>query len=364
MKLLPGKKTKTAAAEEQETQELAPAKSKVNDLATRLLMYGFYGLVLLGFGLSVLAVILAASSAGEPEVKAEVVDTSPAESMAASYVSAWLRASRDDQSLLEPYIGGTRVPLLPVEPLAVRDVAVAGVQRGEDPSITSVTVAAYVEQPTGATKSPGAPAGDGESLSIIERATAAPTTPAPSPAAASGSPSTTPEAKATPTAYQLRYYQVAVREETPGRLQVIGYPTPVPGPAQGEAISLDYATRITPDTELGKMLEGFLQAYAAGQSDVSRFLAADYKLAAIEPAPYTRLHIQEIRTNEAVDPVQPGTPVRALIQAEAELPDERGSRMGVTVPVTVTYRDGRWEVTSLDPAPLIDPTAQSTPSTP
>ena len=363
MKLLPGKKKSAPAAEEQQTQEPMPAKSKVNDLATRLLMYGFYGLVLLGFGLSVVAVILAAASAGEPEAKAEVVDTSHAEGLAASYVSAWLRASRDDQSLLEPYIGGTRVPLLPVEPLAVRDVAVAGVQRGEDPSITSVTVAAYVEQRTGATKSPGAPAGAEESLSIIERATAAPTTPVPTPAAASGSPSSapTPGAKATPVGYQLRYYQVAVREEAPGRLQVIGYPTPVPGPAQGEAISLDYSTRITPDTELGKMLDGFLQSYAAGQSDVSRFLAPDYKLAAIEPAPYTRLHVQEIRTNEAVDAVQPGTPVRALIQAEAELPDERGSRMGVTVPVTVTFRDGRWEVSSLDPAPLIDPAVPSAP---
>lgn len=363
MKLLSRKKKTEPAAEAPEQNSPTPAKSKVNSLASRVLLYGFYGAMVLCLGLSGLAVVLAASTASQPAPTVEVPDTSTAEGVATSYVSAWLRATRDDQSLLEPYIGGTKIPQLPVEPLGVLDVAVAGVQRGQDPSITSVTVAAHVEQRSGAPSAPqGAEAT--KSLSLLEQATASPTSsasPSPSPSAASPSPAAGATAK--PVPYTLRYYQVAVHEQAPGQLQVIGYPTPVPGPAHGDPVTLNYSHRVGPDTDLGKMLDGFLQAYGAGRSDVSRFLAPDYKLAAIDPAPYTRLYVQEIRTDQALDSVRPGTSVRALIQAEAELPDENGSRMAVTVPVTVQFREDRWEVTSLDPAPLIDDsTPQNTPT--
>ncbi|MCV7540931.1 conjugal transfer protein [Microbacterium sp. NPDC006705] len=363
MKLLSRKKKTEPAAEAPEQNSPTPAKSKVNSLASRVLLYGFYGAMVLCLGLSGLAVVLAASTASQPAPTVEVPDTSTAEGVATSYVSAWLRATRDDQSLLEPYIGGTKIPQLPVEPLGVLDVAVAGVQRGQDPSITSVTVAAHVEQRSGAPSAPqGAEAT--KSLSLLEQATASPTSsasPSPSPSAASPSPAAAATTK--PVSYTLRYYQVAVHEQAPGQLQVIGYPTPVPGPAHGDPVTLNYSHRVGPDTDLGKMLDGFLQAYGAGRSDVSRFLAPDYKLAAIDPAPYTRLYVQEIRTDQALDSVRPGTSVRALIQAEAELPDENGSRMAVTVPVTVQFREDRWEVTSLDPAPLIDDsTPQNTPT--
>jgi len=362
VKLLSRKKKTEPAAEAPEQNSPTPAKSKVNSLASRVLLYGFYGAMVLCLGLSGLAVVLAASTASQPAPTVEVPDTSTAEGVATSYVSAWLRATRDDQSLLEPYIGGTKIPQLPVEPLGVRDVAVAGVQRGQDPSITSVTVAAHVEQRSGAPSTPGAPqAADAtESLSLVEQATASSTSSA-SPSSASPSPAAGATTK--PVPYTLRYYQVAVHEQAPGQLQVIGYPTPVPGPAHGDPVTLNYSHRVGPDTDLGKMLDGFLQAYGAGRSDVSRFLAPDYKLAAIDPAPYTRLYVQEIRTDQALDSVRPGTSVRALIQAEAELPDENGSRMAVTVPVTVQFREDRWEVTSLDPAPLIDDsTPQNTPT--
>ncbi|WP_336638711.1 hypothetical protein [Micrococcus luteus] len=167
MKLLSRKKKTEPAAEAPEQNSPTPAKSKVNSLASRVLLYGFYGAMVLCLGLSGLAVVLAASTASQPAPTVEVPDTSTAEGVATSYVSAWLRATRDDQSLLEPYIGGTRIPQLPVEPLGVRDVAVAGVQRGQDPSITSVTVAAHVEQRSGAPSAPqGAEAT--KSLSLLE----------------------------------------------------------------------------------------------------------------------------------------------------------------------------------------------------
>lgn len=250
MKLLSRKKKTEPAAEAPEQNSPTPAKSKVNSLASRVLLYGFYGAMVLCLGLSGLAVVLAASTASQPAPTVEVPDTSTAEGVATSYVSAWLRATRDDQSLLEPYIGGTKIPQLPVEPLGVLDVAVAGVQRGQDPSITSVTVAAHVEQRSGAPSAPqGAEAT--KSLSLLEQATASPTSsasPSPSPSAASPSPAAAATTK--PVSYTLRYYQVAVHEQAPGQLQVIGYPTPVPGPAHGDPVTLNYSHRVGPDTDL------------------------------------------------------------------------------------------------------------------
>ena len=104
MKLLSRKKKTEPAAEAPEQNSPTPAKSKVNSLASRVLLYGFYGAMVLCLGLSGLAVVLAASTASQPAPTVEVPDTSTAEGVATSYVSAWLRATRDDQSLLEPYI--------------------------------------------------------------------------------------------------------------------------------------------------------------------------------------------------------------------------------------------------------------------
>ena len=63
MKLLSRKKKTEPAAEAPEQNSPTPAKSKVNSLASRVLLYGFYGAMLLCLGLSGLAVVLAASTA-------------------------------------------------------------------------------------------------------------------------------------------------------------------------------------------------------------------------------------------------------------------------------------------------------------
>ena len=79
MKLLSRKKKTEPAAEAPEQNSPTPAKSKVNSLASRVLLYGFYGAMVLCLGLSGLAVVLAASTASQPAPTVEVPDTSTAE---------------------------------------------------------------------------------------------------------------------------------------------------------------------------------------------------------------------------------------------------------------------------------------------
>ena len=284
------------------------------------------------------------SSGAEKAPVVETMNTSTAEGTAVSYVTAWLTASRQDQSLLSAYVKEDSRKV-PETPLAVRDVAVAGVEKTEDPDVISVLVAAHVEQRTELEQ-------DGQTPKNTT-----------SSAPASASTEAKTSAKPAPTTYALRYYQVAVKQ-TEGTVQVIGYPTPARGPRQGEAVSLGYPHRISTTTDLGNTLEGFLQSYGAGKGDVTRYLAATDTLEAITPAPYTELVIEDLRTSKKLEELPDGEAVRVLIQAEGVLPDANQSRMGATFPVTVARRDGRWEVISLDPAPLLAPESESRSATP
>ena len=335
----------------QEPGELAqeqiptPARTKVNDLGSKLLVGGVYGAIALGLlsgcgalGMSVM------SSGAETAPVVETMNTATAEGTAVSYVTAWLTASRQDQSLLSAYVKEDSRKV-PETPLAVRDVAVAGVEKTEDPDVISVLVAAHVEQRTELEQ-------DGQTPKNTT-----------SSAPASASTEAKTSAKPAPTTYALRYYQVAVKQ-TEGTVQVIGYPTPARGPRQGEAVSLGYPHRISTTTDLGNTLEGFLQSYGAGKGDVTRYLAATDTLEAITPAPYTELVIEDLRTSKKLEELPDGEAVRVLIQAEGVLPDASQSRMGATFPVTVARRDGRWEVISLDPAPLLAPESESRSATP
>lgn len=349
MKLaLPGrKKTELASAESQKDQSgPTPAKSRVNHLGARLGVIGFYAGAALCLGMSGTALVAASAASSTPVSTVSTPDTSPAEATAVSYVTAWLTATQDDQKLLEPYLSGRPVYQLPRTPLTVRDVAVARATPTSEPDVVSVVVSAHVEQPQSAEEKKA------KGGSLTDRMNAQ----------ASATPEGSTPAEHTEAApLELRFYQVAVRT-TGDTAQVIGFPTPTAGPGAGKEVSLDYPQRLTLDSQLGTTMDGFLQAAYAGKGDVSRYLAPGYGLQPITPAPYTAIHITDVRTDQVLDDVPAGQPVRVLIQAEAELPDADGSRQKVTVPVTVTQRDNRWEVTSLDPAPAIAPATTDTPA--
>ena len=151
----------------------------------------------------------------------------------------------------------------------------------------------------------------------------------------------------------MRYWQVAVHVGSGGQVQVVGYPTPVPAPpGTDKELVLDYSERLDPTTELGQTVNGFLQSYVAGQGDTSRYVASGSTVRGIEPAPYAQAHLRELRADQPVEDAA-GQPVRLLVQAEAELPSSEGDRQAITIALTMQKREDRWEVTTVDPAPLI-----------
>ena len=192
----------------QEPGELAqeqipvPARTKVNDLGSKLLVGGVYGAIALGLlsGCGALGMSVMSSGAEKAPV-VETMNTATAEGTAVSYVTAWLTASRQDQSLLSAYVKEDSRKV-PETPLAVRDVAVAGVEKTKDPDVISVLVAAHVEQRTELEQ-------DGQTPKNTT-----------SSAPASASTEAKTSAKPAPTTYALRYYQVAVKQ-TEGTVQVL-----------------------------------------------------------------------------------------------------------------------------------------------
>lgn len=333
-------------------QPTGPERTGVNSVVTRAMVAGVYGLIGLGALGGVVGVAGALSPAETVAAPVEYVPTTSAEGAALTYVTAWLQATQTDQELVKE-TSGSGLPVAPFKPLRFSNVAVADAQRSPDSDVVAVTVSALVE-------SGGSDAAD-------EGETAAPKSGPASSAAASPS---APGAQAEQTAqeaerdaegprlgegsqFEVRYWQVAVHVGSGGQVQVVGYPTPVPAPpGTDKELVLDYSERLDPTTELGQTVNGFLQSYVAGQGDTSRYVVSGSTVRGIEPAPYAQAHLTELRADQPVEDAA-GQPVRLLVQAEAELPSRAGDRQAITIALTMQKREDRWEVTTVDPAPLI-----------
>ena len=342
-----------------ERQPTGPERTGVNSVATRAMVAGVYGLIGLGALGGVVGVAGALSPAETVAAPVEYVPTTSAEGAALTYVTAWLQATQTDQELVKE-TSGSGLPVAPFKPLRFSNVAVTDARRSPDSDVVAVTVSALVES--------------GGSDAAGEGDTAAPKSGPASSAAASPS---APGAQAEQTAqeaeqlteeakrdvegprlgegsqFEVRYWQVAVHVGSGGQVQVVGYPTPVPAPpGTDKELVLDYSERLDPTTELGQTVNGFLQSYVAGQGDTSRYVASGSTVRGIEPAPYAQAHLRELRADQPVEDAA-GQPVRLLVQAEAELPSSEGDRQAITIALTMQKREDRWEVTTVDPAPLI-----------
>ncbi|MFC9718341.1 hypothetical protein [Micrococcus luteus] len=337
-----------------------PERTGVNSAATRAMVAGVYGLIGLGALGGVVGVAGALSPAQTVAAPVQYVPTTSAEGAALTYVTAWLQATQTDQELVQE-ASGSNLPVAPMNRLRFSNVAVADAQRTQDSDVVAVTVSALVE-------SVESDAADGK-----QKASPAPesgSSAAASPAGAdTDAEKTAQEAKrlaeeakqaaegqpfGEDTHYEVHYWQVPVHVGDAGQVQVVGYPTPVPAPPRTDKeLVLDYSERLDPTTELGQTVIGFLQSYAAGQGDASRYLAPASTVRGIDPAPYSEVHLMELRADRKVDDPGAGQPLRLLVQAEAELPSSEGDRQAITIALTMQKRDDRWEVTTVDPAPLI-----------
>lgn len=249
------------------------------------------------------------------------VSQQQAGAFATSFVGAWLSASREQPGTLLDYIDESATSLLSEEPWTYRDLGVVSIDPVDGTDVVSVVVAANVEE-YDMTSDDGL------------------------------------------TFWPRRYFSVPVQITDAG-LAVISLPTPVAAPQRdAETVQLSYTKTVAVNTAARTTVEAFLASYLAGSGDITRVISPGSSISAITPAPYQELKITDVRSNrEAAETPTGGDIVQVF--ATADVTSASGQRLTTTYALTLTARDGRWETTSVDLAPLERSTGTpSTKSTP
>lgn len=243
------------------------------------------------------------------------------------FVSAYLAAGQGTEGSLAPFLPNAREVSLTADPGVQRAQELAAVRvRLVSPGYWSVTVAARVV-PVGAA--------DGKKKAEPGKVQAGPV---------------------------LRYFQVPVRTGTGGALAAAALPAEVGAPLSGEAPSLAYG-QVVPvrgSDPAAQTLTGFFAAYLAGSGQLDRYLSPGTAVAAVSPAPYAQVEVAqlaEVGTNDPGSADQQAAPAvdgaRRELLVDVTASDAGGQKRPLTYAITITARDGRWEIASVDGNPVL-----------
>lgn len=133
-------------------------------------------------------------------------------------------------------------------------------------------------------------------------------------------------------------------------------PAPVACPRTLAAVDLGYPETAELNGPIGQSVRGFLLAYLVGRGELNRYVAPGTSIGAIVPPLYAEVQLLELRTHEPFEPGQAarpldGTEVHATARAWGY--DGLGQVTTVDYALTLVARAGRWEVSRIDPAPLL-----------
>ncbi|MEU3795955.1 conjugal transfer protein, partial [Streptomyces fructofermentans] len=147
----------------------------------------------------------------------------------------------------------------------------------------------------------------------------------------------------------VRYYAVPLAADRAGAsFAVTGAPGVVAGPGRAEGPESAYGVQV-PEGDLVSCVGEFLAAYLSGAGEVSRYLAPGVQLAAVSPAPFRALSVQQVLAVEEAAAAEQvptdGTTVRVLARITAR--DGEG-RWPLAYELSLTTRSGRWEVAALE----------------
>ena len=113
-----------------------------------------------------------------------------------------------------------------------------------------------------------------------------------------------------------------------------------------------YPQQVT-DTAAFATVQEFLSALLAGAGEVSRYTSPGSSVAAVTPAPYSKVTVQSLRSSDEMSvktAAKDGVEVHVLVTAQLE----NGANMQTTTYfLTVTSRAGRWEIKSIDTVPQL-----------
>ncbi|MFB8211123.1 conjugal transfer protein [Streptomyces sp. NPDC056010] len=242
------------------------------------------------------------------------------------FVSAYLAAGEGTEESLAPFLPTARDVTLSAAPGAQRAQELAAVKvRQVSAGYWSVTVAARVVPASTAGTKPklGEPGSEQASGSV------------------------------------LRYFQVAVRSGVGGALAAAALPAEVGAPLSGEAPSLAYGQSVpVPASDpAGQTLTGFFAAYLAGSGQLDRYLSPGTALSAISPAPYARIEVVQVAETGTNDPgaqqAVPADGARRELLVQVAATDTAGQQRPLAYAIAITARDGRWEIASVEGAPVL-----------
>lgn len=250
----------------------------------------------------------------KPAVAQAVVDESlsieqqGAGEYGAAFVAAWLGATRDTPGSLSAYVSESGIRQLSAEATAYRDLVVVSVEPKQGSDLVSVVVAANVEE---------LDTSNDEGLMIWPR----------------------------------RYFAVSVRVADAG-VSVVGLPALIAAPTRiAEPIRLAYVQSVLPTSSARATVEAFLGAYLAGSGDITRYVTPGVTINAIAPSPYVNFTVIDVQS-DVTPSDSPRTGDVLHVLAVAEVQSATGQQLTTTYALTLTARDGRWETTSVDLAPL------------
>lgn len=158
-----------------------------------------------------------------------------------------------------------------------------------------------------------------------------------------------------------RYYMVPVQVDGgtgDASASVKAIPAIVQAPATAKTPSSPYNVNIPSASPVVASAQAFMSAYLAGDGDVARYTTPGSPLHAVSETPlYEEAEVVSVRASERVDNVGSGqTPADGqVVQALVDVtlvdpgPGEASTRKrSASWPLTLTARDGRWEITAVD----------------
>lgn len=163
-----------------------------------------------------------------------------------------------------------------------------------------------------------------------------------------------------------RFYSVPVVRTAAGSFAAVSLPSPVAVTAAGAAVKFGYPGLIPSSSSAYATVTGFVSALLTGDTDVSRFSSPGSEFAAVVPPPYSAVTITRLESDRDISAAdetpKTGARLRVFVTAAAV---SAGGSTTVQYPLSLTGRDGRWEVAAVDPSPLFTvPTPTPTPAPP
>lgn len=158
---------------------------------------------------------------------------------------------------------------------------------------------------------------------------------------------------------------------TDGVASAAGLPTVVPAPAGGGRPERGYEqTDVAVKSPLAASVAEFLQAYLTG-GQTTRVTSPGSTIPSVQQSPWTEVTLTRVDASTSdgsdatvADPAE-GAVARVHTEFVMSRQDEKSSGMSSSMALTLTARGGRWEVTSVDPGPVLkgtDTTKSSPPS--